>query len=125
MSEEVTPLSDRSIRVLKRRGEDYLLEVFRPWDCHEQKWTDADTIQLRFEKDDLLIGRDPNLDSELRQWEVLPGIKGVHQGSSEGLVGDCVCWLVDSALLDEIGVHGSIYVLTHTVLSALDSLRSI
>lgn len=121
MSFEETSLQDRSATVLKNRGEDYLLEVFRPWDCHEQKWGDADMAQLRFETMDLLVGRDPNQGAESREWQVLSGFEGVHQGSREGLVGDCVCWLVDDSLFEEPGLHGNVIDLTMDVLQALDN----
>lgn len=117
MSVNETLLSERSIQVLQNRGEDYLLEVFRPWDTQEQRWADSDTLQLRYETQDLLIGRDPDQSSENRQWEAFSGIEGVHQGSTDGLVGDCVCWLVDHMLVEEPGIHGSVFALAQQVLT--------
>ena len=118
MSTEASPLSERSMKILEKRGEDYLLEVFRPWDSFEQRWVDTDTFQLRFETEDLLIGRDPTKDAEHAYWEVLPGINGVHQGSKEGLIGDCVCWLIDETLVDEPCILDNVLSLTLGVLKA-------
>lgn len=120
MSFEETSLSDRSATFLKNKGTDYLLEVFRPWDCYEQKWGNTNTAQLRFETSDLLVGRDPNQNARSRVWNVLSGYEGVHQGSSEGLAGECVCWLVDDSLVEEPGIHGHVIDLTLDVLQALD-----
>ena len=120
MSFKETSLSDRSITVLRNRGEDYLLEVFRQWDCNEQEWVDTDTAQLRFETIDLLVSRDPNQKAESRKWQVVPGLESVHQSSTEWLVGDCVCWLVDDSLIEEPGVYGTVLDLTLDVLRTLD-----
>lgn len=118
MSIEVMSLSERSFKILEKRGEDYLLEVFRPWDPFEQRWLDADMFQLRFEKEDLLFGRDPTKDAEHACWEVFPGINGVHQGSCEGLTGDCVCWLIDETLVDDPCILDNVLSLALGVLNA-------
>lgn len=91
MCVEAMLLSEQSLRFLKNRGEDYLLEVFRLWDCYGQKWVDEDTMQLRFETADLLVGRDPSQEAGRRNWEALTGIEGVQQGSSVGLVSEGAC----------------------------------
>ena len=108
------------MKALRNRGADYLIEVFRPWDCYEKQWADSDTLQLRFELEDLLIGRKPNQELGWRPWEVFAGLEGVYQGSTEGLIGDCVCWLVDESLIKEPGVYGRVVGLTLDVLKSLD-----
>ena len=120
MNSKNTILSERSAKVLQNLCEDYLIEVFRPWDCHEQEWADVDTFQFRFETQDLLVGRDPNQENADRRWEVLTGFEGIHQGSTEGLIGDCICWLVDESLIDEPGAHGRVIDLTLSVLALID-----
>ena len=120
MVSEETLLSDRSMKALEARGEDYLIEVFRPWDFYERRWADADTLQIRFEREDLLVGRDPNPGTPGRKWEVLTGFEGVHQGATAGLADDNVCWLADQSLIEETGTFGRVVDLTKDVLGVID-----
>ena len=120
MDSRNTSLSERSIKALQNLSEDYLVEVFRPWDCHEQEWADADTFQFRFETQDLFVSRDPDQKNADRQWEVLTGLEGVHQESTEGLIGDYICCLVDEDLVVSLGVYGDVTKLTMDILKRFD-----
>lgn len=125
MVSEETLLSDRSIKMLESRGEDYLVEVFRPWNFYEREWADPDTLQIRFEREDLLVGRDPDKGRDDRKWEVLTGFEGVHQGATTGLADDNVCWLVDQSLVEEAGIFGRVMDLTKHVLDAIEGQRAV
>lgn len=124
MSFEETSLSDRSVKLLQDCGEDYLLEVFRPWDCNEQRWADIDTFQFRFEAQDILVGRNSHQDEGSRQWEAFAGFSGVHQGSTVGLAEEGICWLVDNSLIEEPGKYGRIETLVQNVIHDLRSALS-
>lgn len=94
--------------MLQSIGRDYLVEVFRPRNCYEQDWADIDTFQFRLESQDLLIGRVIDQENGCEEWGICAGFEGVHQGSNEGLVGECVCWLADDELVKTPGILGDV-----------------
>lgn len=120
MVSDKTLLSDRSKRVLEALGDDFLVEVFHPRDFYGRKWADSDTFQFRFEEEDLLVGRSPDERYSDRQWEALTGFEGVHQGSTVGLVGNHVCWLMNQSLDKETGTFGRMLDLTKDTLRQVD-----
>lgn len=88
-------LSGRSVKVLQKFEDDYLVEVFRPWNCDEQKLTDTDTVLFRFKTRAALAGRDSSKQEKPRSWEAFFDFESVWQGSTNRLACNNICWLAD------------------------------
>ncbi|NBJ66054.1 hypothetical protein D5275_10045 [Adlercreutzia muris] len=110
MSTKAIPhISNDVQRMFESMADDYLADVFRPWDCFEQTWFDDYTHLFRFESDDLLIWmidgvlqarRGAIATSDFELTNMICQIKDPDED-------DCLSWIPDRAYSELIGQKSS------------------
>lgn len=94
--------TQKLIEALRGFDNDYLADVFRPWDCCTQNWHDTRTVLLRFESNDLLISFDkPGAIFEIGAVDTnaFVGIDACMAADEEC----CLCWRRASAYQELVG----------------------
>lgn len=94
MDHETKKLIERALDAdeLSRFNDDYLVDVFRVWDCYEQEWVADSPILLRFEEDDALVF--------IRGEKIIETVFGpvdnavaIVKGAETTSEDQCLCWL--------------------------------
>lgn len=116
-------LSGRSVKVLQKFEDDYLVEVFHPWNCDEQKLADTDTVLFRFKTRVALAGRDSSRQEKPRSWEAFLDFEGVWQGSTNRLACDNICWSANPLISVNSCVKRSLLQAIMDVLIVLGGLK--
>lgn len=100
MTEETAiSISDDVRTAFMAFDDDYLVDVFRVWDCDAQNWFDSTTTVFRFENDDLLV------------WCEVGCLKAkrgavVTQNTIETQSESCIIWMSDPTFTDQFGEKG-------------------
>lgn len=93
---------------LKQFKEDYLVAVYRIWDCYAKEWYIKSPYLLRFETNDVLIfNTSSGTQCVLGAVDTTnPGSQSAYSCASKNKNNACLCWREDAAFNSAIGCCG-------------------
>ena len=77
---------------LRRFQNDFLVDMFRIWDCYAQGWIENSPILLRFESDDVVFRMNDNGPCEFK-FGAVDTSTAIEPNDPTNPNGECLCWL--------------------------------
>lgn len=97
---------NKLIEAIREFDDDYLADVFRPWDCYSQNWHDVKVILFRFENNDLLVHVD-NIGIYYEIGSVDTNDFKAAVNCSDTNEDCCLCWQRTSGYQDLVGTKSA------------------